>query len=617
MPRPPASRPDRRHLGPDNHRRPGRGYRLRRDIGLPGVGRILAGLALKPHKVRGWLPPARHPRLLGPRPGHLRPVPHSPQGRDRAVHRREDRDPGPRATPPLTARRAGPGRAVRREFEYRRHGTASIVAALEVTSGQTLIETIQRNNAATFTAFLDRLDRLLPRDKDIHVVLDNGCSHTARHTRAWPAAHPRWHVHWTPPHASWLNQAELICAVRWTLRPATGRAPQLPLLDVHAVAARGERPFQTPAEDGDDDWRAIVVRSGPQSEAGPSARGGVLVAGSLSPVNGTIRHLGLWMPAIDSLVLVLLAAIAWFAVGAGLRPLRRVETTAAAIAGGDLSRRVPQTTTTRTELGRLSSALNCMLDRIEAGDAARAATNARMRRFIADASHELRTPLFGIKGFTELYRMGGMPEREDVDTAMHRIEREAARLVRIVEDLLLLARLDESTAADAHRPLHLTPMDLRTLAADALHDLRALDPGRPVTLTGLAGGPPRGAPVLGDEARPRQVTSNLVGNAVAHTPPGTPVRIGVGTQNDQAVIELSYQGLGMTVEQAAHVFDRFYRADRARGRTQTGGAGLGLSIVDALVTAHHGQVEVHTAPGQGATFRILLPLHPDTAAGSP
>ncbi len=189
-------------------------------------------------------------------------------------------------------------------------------------------------------------------------------------------------------------------------------------------------------------------------------------------------------------MLVLLGVAYWFAVRGGLRPLRRIETTAAAIASGDLSSRVPELAAPAPSWV-LAAALNGMLDRIEAGDAARAASEQRMRHFIADASHELRTPLFGIKGFTELYRMGGMPERADVDASMGRIEREAARLVELVEELLLLARLDEEGAAV---PLHLTPMDLRTLAADALHDVRALDPGRPVTLTGPDGGPPGGAP---------------------------------------------------------------------------------------------------------------------------
>ncbi|MBC9715183.1 HAMP domain-containing histidine kinase [Streptomyces sp. TRM66268-LWL] len=308
------------------------------------------------------------------------------------------------------------------------------------------------------------------------------------------------------------------------------------------------------------------------------------------------------------IVLAALGLAGWFAVRAGLRPLRRIESTAAAIASGDLTHRVPELAGPRTELGRLSTSLNGMLDRIEAGDAARDDAQRRMRRFIADVSHELRTPLAGIKGFTELYRMGGMPERTDVDTAMSRIEGEAGRLVQLVEELLLLARLDDRSTESAP-PLQRTPMDLRTLAADAQHDLRALDPQRTVTLTGLDGGPPGGAPVLGDEARLRQVTSNLVGNAVAHTPAGTPVRIGVGTQDAFAVLEFADEGPGMTSEQAERVFDRFYRADTSRGRATGGGSGLGLAIVDSLVRAHGGRVEVRTAPGRGATFKVLLPRY--------
>ncbi|WP_317985786.1 HAMP domain-containing sensor histidine kinase [Streptomyces sp. 5-10] len=398
--------------------------------------------------------------------------------------------------------------------------------------------------------------------------------------------------------------------VRRVIRPAAHSAPALPPLDAAAVGERGGRPFEAPAADGGEAWRVIAVplnAPGEQHKQAEHTHSSVVVAASLAQVDATIRQLGARMLLIDSLVLALLGGAGWFAVRAGLRPLRRVETTAAAIADGDLSSRVPEPAASRTELGRLARALNGMLDRVEESDAARAAAAERMRRFIADASHELRTPLFGVKGFTELYRMGGMPERADVDAAMGRIEREAARLVRLVEDLLLLARLDEDAAA-ADPPLHLTPMDLRTLAVDALHDLRALDPRRPVTLTGPGGGPPGGAPVLGDEARLRQVTSNLVGNAVAHTPPGTPVRIGVGTQGGLAVLELHDEGPGMSEEQAARAFDRFYRADDARGRTERGGAGLGLAIVHSLVTAHHGRVEVRTAPAEGATFRVLLPL---------
>jgi two-component system OmpR family sensor kinase len=402
--------------------------------------------------------------------------------------------------------------------------------------------------------------------------------------------------------------------VQQVVRPAPSSPPRLPRLDAAAVQARGGQPFEVPADVGDSAWRVIAVAvQAPDGDrpggAEPAEQSGaVVVAVSLVENDATIRDLGVRVLVIDSLVLALLGGVGWFAVGAGLRPLRVVETTAASIADGDLSTRVPLLASPKTELGRLSAALNGMLDRIEAGDAARAATAGQMRRFIADASHELRTPLFGIKGYTELYRMGGMPGRGDVDAAMGRIEGEAARLVRLVEDLLL-ARLDEGTVG-AELPLQLSPMDLRTLAADALHDLRALDPARAVTLTGSGGGPPGAAPILGDEARLRQVTSNLVGNAIAHTPPGTSVRIGVGTDHGQAVFELGDDGPGMSADHAARVFDRFYRGDDDRGRGGGGGAGLGLAIVDSLVAAHHGRVEIDTAPGAGATFRILLPLHP-------
>jgi two-component system OmpR family sensor kinase len=225
-----------------------------------------------------------------------------------------------------------------------------------------------------------------------------------------------------------------------------------------------------------------------------------------------------------------------------------------------------------------------------------------MRRFVADASHELRTPLAGIRGFAELYRMGALSEEADIKRTMARIESEALRMGGLVEDLLTLARLDEQ------RPLELAPMDLRTLAADALHDTTALDPSRPVALTGPGGGTaPTAALVLGDEARLRQVVTNLVGNAVKHTPPGTPVRIGVGTVEGRGVIEVADRGPGLTADQAARVFERFYRVDSSRSRQDGGGAGLGLAIVSALTAAHHGQVDLVTTPGEGAVFRVSIP----------
>lgn len=379
--------------------------------------------------------------------------------------------------------------------------------------------------------------------------------------------------------------------------PSSTGTPELPRLDAAAVAARHRRPFEVPNHGDGARWRVFTM-------ARPKG-GSVAVAASLHGVDATIARLWADCLVIGGGVLAGLAMAGWFAVRAGLRPLHRIEGTAAAIAAGDLSDRVPDLAAPRTEVGRLSAALNSMLAQLEAAFRAQADSEARMRRFIADASHELRTPLFGIRGFAELYRMGGLPERADVDRTMRRIETEAGRLARMVEDLLLLARLDG--AGDV--PAHQAPMDLRTLAADALHDLRALAPTRPVHLAGLDGGPPATAQVLADEARLRQAVTNLIGNAVAHTPPGSPLHIKVGTEGTDAVLAVEDEGPGLTDEQAAHVFERFYRVDDARTRTADGGAGLGLAIVHSVVAAQGGRVELRTAPGEGAAFRIVLPAH--------
>ena len=385
--------------------------------------------------------------------------------------------------------------------------------------------------------------------------------------------------------------------------------PALPRMDAAAVAARGGEPFDVPAVSGRDRWRALALpfASRAADDATTPGGGAVVVAASLDRLNSTLVRVRAAITGTAVALLALLAVAGWFAVRAGLRPLRRIEETAAAIAAGDLSRRVPEPAPPTTEVGRLARALNVMLGEVERAVAARAESEARMRRFVADVSHELRTPLFGIKGFSELYRMGGLTEPGDVERTMRRIESESARLARMVEALLLLARLDEGGDA---LPLDLNPMDLRTLAADARLDLRALDPTRPIELTGPDGGPPARAPVLGDEARLRQVVSNLVGNAAAHTPPGTPVRIGVGTVGDEAVLVVDDHGPGLTPDQAARVFDRFYRVDGSRTRSGPGGSGLGLAIARSLVTAHGGRLELRTSPGQGAAFAILLPARP-------
>ncbi|GII77216.1 hypothetical protein Sru01_21980 [Sphaerisporangium rufum] len=446
--------------------------------------------------------------------------------------------------------------------------------------------------------------------------------------------------------------------------PAAG-GPVLPPLDGPGVSALAGTPFETAGRAGGGRWRVLVLprarsplRIGPGSGAGStggtgqgadgaqgtgsgagaaggsgvhgagsSARGeqggagsaqgeeiagagggegAVVVAASLDAVAATVGRLRAAHAATGAGLLALLSLAGWFAIGAGLRPLRRIEDTAAAIAAGDLTRRVPDAAGPGTEVGRLAASLNGMLGQVERAFAARAESEARLRALVADVGHELRTPLFGIKGFSELYRMGGLT---DVPAAMARIESEAGRLARLVEDLLLLARLDEGGAALALEP---APMDLRTLAADARLDLRALAPDRDVELTGPDGGPPGSAPVLGDEARLRQVVTNLVGNVVAHTPAGSSVRIGVGTAGGEAVLVIADRGPGLPAEHAARVFDRFYRADDSRSRSHGGGAGLGLAIARSLVAAHGGRLDLRTAPGDGAAFTIALPatVHP-------
>ncbi|MGY1680764.1 sensor histidine kinase [Geodermatophilus sp. SYSU D01176] len=327
---------------------------------------------------------------------------------------------------------------------------------------------------------------------------------------------------------------------------------------------------------------------------------------------------------VGLIVLTVLGYAAYLLVRNSLRPLTEVERTAAAIAAGDLSQRVPAGDD-RTEVGRLATALNGMLSRIEHGFRAQQASEeqaraseTRMRRFVADASHELRTPLTSIRGFAELYRQGAVGSPEETARLMQRIESEGARMGVLVEDLLQLARLDQQ------RPLTITPVDLAEVAGDAVHDARAVQPDRPIGLhldPALSELPV----VLGDEARLRQVVGNLVTNALVHTPPTTPVTVtlsdepaaGDGTADGDdggvVVLRVADQGPGMAPEDAARVFERFYRADPSRART-AGGTGLGLAIVSALVAAHGGTVHLDTAPGRGAVFTVRLPRSGPAAA---
>jgi two-component system OmpR family sensor kinase len=275
--------------------------------------------------------------------------------------------------------------------------------------------------------------------------------------------------------------------------------------------------------------------------------------------------------------------------------------TAGAIAAGDLSQRVPAEPE-GTEARDLGDALNGMLTTIEGAFAERAASEARLRRFVADASHELRTPVTTIRGYAELYRHGGLSEPDDLDQAMRRTEQESVRRASLVDDLLLLARLDEG------RPLARDPVDLGVLGIDAAADARAVAPDRVVTADVA-----EGVTVDGDEDRLRQVVGNLVGNALVHTPAGTPVSVRVHNGGGRAVVEVHDDGPGMTPEVAERAFERFSRADASRSR-HAGGSGLGLAIVRAIVVAHGGDVALDTALGHGTTVRVELPRHTVTEA---
>jgi two-component system OmpR family sensor kinase len=379
--------------------------------------------------------------------------------------------------------------------------------------------------------------------------------------------------------------------------------PALPRLDLGDVVRREGAPFTVRTlRHGDSRWRVLAVPL-------PGGTTSVVVALSLDDVDNTVTQLTLVNAVVGLAVLGLLAVGGYLVVRSSLRPLVEVEHIAGAIAAGDLSRRVPERDP-RTEVGRLGRALNGMLGQIESAFRAREASeqNARrseerMRQFVADASHELRTPLASIRGFAELYRQGAVPDEADVQRVMRRIEDEALRMGVLVEDLLLLARVDEQ------RPLEYAPVDLLQIAGDAVHDARAVAPDRRIELELLPSDTPPIVP--GDEARLRQVAANLVSNALTHTPASATVRVRVGTDGATAVLEVADDGPGLTPEDAARVFERFYRADPSRTRS-SGGTGLGLSIVAALVAAHGGTVEVDTNPGRGATFRVRLPV---SAAG--
>ncbi len=448
----------------------------------------------------------------------------------------------------------------------------------------------------------------------------------------------------------------------------SGQPGPLPSLPTSASWASGANPalLTVPSQSGPDTWRVIasnvdnwpvVTSAGTQLESV-----NLIYAVDLGNIGAMTNQLVLFDLIVGGAIVLVLAAVGIAIVQANLRPLNAIEMTAGQIALGHLDHRVPEGDP-RTEVGSLGRSLNAMLAQIErafhaqqASEQAAHESEERMRRFTADAAHELRTPLTTIRGFAAHYRQRGGTSGwrsrwpaadglspEELDHFMGRVEAEATRMGMLVDDLLTLARLDQQ------RPLAKAPVDLLTLTVDAVQDARIVAPGRPIDLVVAPG---TAFIVDGDEPRLRQVLANLVNNALTHTPAGTPVRVKIGRgtleagdvvptgrsdpgqhagwpgQDEEAgratapaqpvagpaapavVLDVEDDGPGMKPDQAQRVFERFYRADAARNRA-SGGTGLGLAIVAGLVAAHGGTVSVRTAPGQGASFQVKLPLSPD------
>ncbi|TAN33173.1 HAMP domain-containing histidine kinase [bacterium] len=321
----------------------------------------------------------------------------------------------------------------------------------------------------------------------------------------------------------------------------------------------------------------------------------VVFAVPLTEAQSTLSQLLLLEALIGLSVVAGTAVLALLIIRLGLRPLQRMGVVAADIAAGDLSRRV-EPATPETEIGRLGLALNGMLSQIEAAFAQSTETEQRLRRFVADASHELRTPLTSIRGYSEMLRRGAAKSPADSELARRRIEEEAVRMSVLVDDMLLIARLDQG------RPLENEPVDLQAIAEDAVADARAVAPQREISLS-----TPGPVVVQGDDTRLRQVLGNLVRNALVHTPQLSPVDIAVSTADGNGRLSVADHGPGLRADQMDRIFEPFYRADPSRSR-DSGGAGLGLSIVSAVVTAHGGRVKVTETPGGGATFEVELPL---------
>jgi two-component system OmpR family sensor kinase len=380
-----------------------------------------------------------------------------------------------------------------------------------------------------------------------------------------------------------------------TVAPSSSSHPVFPA-DIARYAGSA---ITVPGEGLYESYRVLV--STQAARVPGDAQNTVVVAIPLDGVNTTLSTLLLFEIAISSGITIIVLVVTWLVVRRGMRPLERMGATARSIAAGGLGRRVAPSDE-RTEVGRLGLALNAMLGQLERAFAERDVTEQKLRHFVSDASHELRTPLTSMRGYAELLQRNPDMTRDDVLLAVRRIEDETRRMGLLVDDLLLLARLDQG------RPLDSAPVDLTSMVNDAVADARAADPGRAVIArieTPLV--------VTGDDLRLRQAVANLVRNALVHTPAGSPVEVALQAQNGHAEIDVIDHGAGVPAAQRERIFERFHRADPLRSRDQ-GGSGLGLSIATAVVSAHGGRISVADTPGGGATFRIELPVATGTTA---
>jgi two-component system OmpR family sensor kinase len=329
----------------------------------------------------------------------------------------------------------------------------------------------------------------------------------------------------------------------------------------------------------------------------PNGQGTVVAARSLGDLDNTVNKLGFFFFLIGLLLITLIAVASRIVIKVGMRPLEDVEVTAEQIAAGDLSARMPDANP-HTEVGRLVTSLNSMLARIETSFEARTQSEDKLRRFVADASHELRTPLTAIRGFSELVRQGAVTGEEPTKELVARIEGESKRMGSLVEDLLLLARLDQA------REMESKPVNLNELVESAVASARAAGPNHPVSFTP----PTEELFALGDEPRIHQVVANLLANARLHTPAGTSIEVSLTRDTDGIRIAVADNGPGLSIEDQKKIFERFYRADSSRVRVDGEGSGLGLSIVDAVMAAHGGTVTVQSELGKGAVFNLFFPL---------